>query len=106
MKRPNGSGSWMVYQGCDVNYAQQVTSEQKVSVKQGDKVVKRWVQKASHAANHYLDCEVYAMAAAEMCGVRSLHLESIEAQQPKVQERSKSDEESWFPSDLSNWLGG
>jgi len=106
MKRPNGSGSWMVYQGCDVNYAQQVTSEQKVSVKQGDKVVKRWVQKISHAANHYLDCEVYAMAAAEMRGVRSLHLESIEAQQPKVQERSKSDEESWFPSDLSNWLGG
>lgn len=106
MKRQNGAGSWMVYQGCDVNYAQQVTSEQKVSVKQGDKVVKRWVQKTSHADNHYLDCEVYAMAAAEMRGVRSLHLESTEVQQPKVQERSKSDEESWFPSDLSNWLGG
>jgi phage terminase large subunit GpA-like protein len=106
MKRQNGAGSWMVYQGCDVNYAQQVTSEHKVNEKQGNKVVKRWVQKISHADNHYLDCEVYAMAAAEMRGVRSLHLECTEVQQPKVQERSKSDEENWFPADLSNWLGG
>jgi len=105
MKRPNGTGSWMVYNGCDVNYAQQVTAEQKVSVKQGEKVVKKWISKTSHADNHYLDCEVYAMAAAEIRGVRSLHLEEAAAQQPKERPEEKA-ADNWFPSDLSNWLGG
>lgn len=28
MRKPNGNGSWMVYQGCDLDYAEQVTAEQ------------------------------------------------------------------------------
>ena len=66
MRRENGKGSWMVYQGCDRTYAEQVTAEHKVNVKKASgRTVQEWKPKASHTDNHYLDCEVYAMAAAE-----------------------------------------
>ena len=59
MKKKNGSGSWMVYAGCDREYAEQVTAEHKVNVKMGNgKVKQEWQLKTSHADNHYLDCEV------------------------------------------------
>ena len=75
MHRNNGTGSWMVYKGCDMEYAEQVTAEHKVSVRRGGRTVQRWVQKVSHGDNHFLDAEVYAFAAADMMGVRRLHLE-------------------------------
>lgn len=77
MRRENGIGSWMVYKGCDDEYARQVTAEHKVYVRGGNGTRRlRWVPKHSHAANHYLDCEVYSMAAAEMLGVRAIHLQT------------------------------
>lgn len=108
MKRPNGSGSWMVYSGCDINYAQQVTAEQKITIKQGDKIVTRWEPKKSHADNHYLDCEVYAMTAAEMLGVRSMHLNHAQEQQPTQQnsQNNQTDSNGWLPAGMNNWLGG
>ena len=43
MHRPNGRGSWMVYKGCDMEYAEQVTSEHKVNIKTGSgKVRQEW----------------------------------------------------------------
>lgn len=91
MQKKNGSGSWMVYQGCDREYAEQVTAEHKVNVKMGNgKVKQEWQQKTSHADNHYLDCEVYATAAADILGVRTLHLNEIqENEQPKKQETTQ-----------------
>ena len=53
-----------MYAGCDMEYAEQVTAEHKVNVRKGGRTVPQWVQKHSHGANHYLDCEVYALAAA------------------------------------------
>lgn len=54
MKKKNGSGSWMVYAGCDREYAEQVTAEHKVNVKMGNgKVKQEWQLKTSHADNHY-----------------------------------------------------
>ncbi len=98
MQRNNGKGSWMVYQGCDGDYAKQVTSEHKINVKAGNGKIKQvWVQKTSHADNHYLDCEVYAMAAADMLGVRTLHLqEKGEEQFPEPEEKENSPEEKWI----------
>lgn len=78
MQKPNGTGSWMVDKNCDLDYAQQVTAEQKVAQKSGGKSVLRWVPKTSHADNHYLDCEVYAAAAADIMGVRQLLVEEPE----------------------------
>lgn len=58
-------GAWLVYKDCDLEYAQQVTSEHKVREKMASgRYREKWVPKRSHAANHYLDCEVYAFAAA------------------------------------------
>lgn len=79
MKKENGRGAWMVYQGCDMEYAKQVTSEHKVQVKKNGQLVQVWELKASHTDNHLLDCEVYAFAAADILGVRSMHLVDTEA---------------------------
>lgn len=76
MRKENGTGAWMVYQGCDLDYAEQVTAEHKITERSGGKEVQRWVLKTSHADNHYLDCEVYAAAAADVLGVRNLYLQN------------------------------
>lgn len=101
MHKKNGDGAWMVYSTCDLEYAKQVTAEHKVNVKAGTRVVQKWQEKYSHAANHYLDCEVYAFAAADIMGVRSMHLEMIE--QLKTEDPKKVVEETWIPAD-NNWI--
>ena len=107
MLRENGNGSWMVFQGCDREYAEQVTSEHKVNVrKSGQSTVQQWVPKTTHAANHYLDCEVYAMCAADMLGVRTIHLNEVEAQEKKETADSYiAPEENWIGQN-EGWLGG
>lgn len=100
MKRQNGRGSWMVASDCDYEYATQVTNEHKVSIKSGGRTVLKWVPKYSHADNHYLDCEVYAMAAADIKGIRTIHL----LEQPKVINRQNEDSEGqWLVKD-ENWM--
>ena len=83
MRRPNGRGSWMVHKDCDLEYAEQVTAEHKITERKNGKAVQRWALKTSHAANHYLDCEVYAAAAADVLEVRSLFLQNTEEQAEK-----------------------
>lgn len=104
MKRENGSGSWMVYQGCDEEYARQVTSEHKVfeKAKNGSRTMV-WVLKHSHGANHFLDTEVYAMAAAEIRGVRHLHLMPDLASANSGSTEATSREESWIQTQ-DDWL--
>lgn len=103
MRRENGTGSWMVYQDCDRQYAEQVTAEHKVRVRTaGGRTVEKWVPKTEHADNHYLDCEVYAMCAAELRGVRRLHLE--EAERPAKRDFSSRGEDRSGESG-PGWLG-
>ena len=105
MRKPNGSGSWMVYAGCDREYAEQVTAEHKVNVRTNNgKVKQEWVKKASHADNHYLDCEVYAMAAADVMGVRSLYLTETTEKKPKEKEEAYTPEENWIRQNEGNWI--
>lgn len=105
MKKENGRGSWMVYAGCDMEYARQVTSEHKVQTKKGDRLVQTWELKASHTDNHLLDCEVYAFAAADILGVRSMHLmdEERAAEQTQRPEKTETAEESWIRTNES-WV--
>lgn len=74
MRKPNGTGAWMVHSDCDQDYAEQVTAEHKVTERAKGKAVQHWALKTTHADNHYLDCEVYAAAAADVLEVRSLFL--------------------------------
>ena len=105
-------------QGCDGEYAKQVTSEHKVYVrkKNGSRRLE-WVAKHSHTDNHYLDCEVYAMTAAEMLGVRQLHLEPYKPEEKRQQEgryipEGKAQQESRYTPEedwigkQENWKGG
>lgn len=82
LNRPNGPGSWMVYNGCDRDYAEQICAEEKVLEKRGSREVEVWRPKSSHAANHYLDAEVYAALAADLLQVRYLQAEENEPQPP------------------------
>ena len=99
MRKKNGTGSWMVYRGCDREYAEQVTAEHKVSERSNGRVVQKWVPKTSHADNHLLDCEVYAMCAADMLGARTFHLEELEMP-PRAE--AKQDP---APTPEENWIG-
>lgn len=108
MQRANGKGSWMVYDGCDREYAEQVTAEHKVNVKSGGVVRQTWVLKHSHSDNHYLDTEVYAAAAADILGVRSLHLQDSETPAtptPRTIETNEpaTAEEKWIEAN-ERWL--
>ena len=104
MRKENGNASWMVYKGCDEEYARQVTAEHKVSVKNGKTSKMQWVQKTSHADNHYLDCEVYAMAAADTMGVRMMHLQDEVAPVQQVKQEEYVPEESWIKKNEGNWI--
>lgn len=104
MRKQNGSGAWMVYAGCDREYAEQVTAEHKVNVRTNNgKMKQEWVQKTTHADNHYLDCEVYAMAAADVMGVRSLYLTETE-EKPKKKEEQYAPEEGWIQQNEGDWI--
>lgn len=105
MRKPNGRGSWMVYNGCDREYAQQVTAEHKVNIKKNGTLQQVWQQKTSHADNHFLDCEVYCMCAADILGVRTLHLQNEEAVVPDRKEiqEEHSPEEQWIQAH-ENWI--
>ena len=108
MRRPNGTGSWMVHQGCDLEYAEQVTAEHKITERAGGRETLKWVKKATHADNHYLDCEVYAAAAADIRGVRHLFLteqapEPEKKQPPPQPKPQPTPEEGWI-RDNENWV--
>ena len=65
-----------------------------------------WVKKTTHADNHYLDCEVYALAAADILGVRTLHLEDMEKteqRKPHKEEKMETPEEDWIRAN-ENWI--
>ena len=107
MRRENGEGSWMVYKDCDREYAEQVTAEHKVNVRMGNGKKKlAWTPKKTHADNQYLDAEVYAYAAADILGVRSLHLEEMnekERYSEKDKAEENSTEEDWIKTN-ENWV--
>jgi len=105
MRRPNGRGSWMVYAGCDMEYATQVTAEHKVNVKTPSGTKQVWKLKHSHADNHYLDTEVYALAAADILGVRTLHLSEEQQEQHITNNEPEIPEEQWIKAH-DNWIGG
>ncbi|MCR4654735.1 MAG: phage terminase large subunit family protein [Lachnospiraceae bacterium] len=108
MIRENGRGSWMVYDGCDMEYAQQVTAEHKITTRKNGTIRQEWVQKHTHGDNHYLDCEVYAMCAADILGVRTLHLKNEEItgrQDAPVATEKPTSEEQWIRAH-DNWIQG
>lgn len=105
MQKSNGKGSWMVFNGIDDEYCEQVTAEEKVNVKgPGGEVKQVWRPKHSHADNHYLDSEVYSMTAADILGVRSLHLRNQEEVGREQKEESGQTQQPEDKYNQSEWL--
>lgn len=104
LRRPIGTGCFMVHADCDADYADQLTSEHKIRTKKGNKEVETWVPKTSHAQNHYLDTEVYAALAADLLQMRYLEELPPEDEQPAVSFATSKDsnkdewieEREWF----------
>lgn len=77
-KETDEPGAWMVFKDCPRQFAEQITSEQKVIGKdRKGRPFSEWVPISSHASNHLLDCEVLAACAAEIIGVRYLRKELL-----------------------------
>lgn len=102
MKKESGKGSWMVHKNCDEEYAEQVTAEQKIVETKNGRRQEKWVPKGSHAANHYLDAEVYAFAAADILGVRGLYL----APDPADTEKGKNKQKETIETNTGGWING
>lgn len=101
LNRPNGPGSWMVYKGCDREYAEQICAEEKIIEKRAGREVETWKPKSSHAANHYLDAEVYCALAADLLHVRYLRPEEASREGPRPEPKPVQDNfikagESWI----------
>ncbi|MEK4428463.1 terminase gpA endonuclease subunit [Paenibacillus sp. FSL M7-0802] len=94
VRKNDEPGGWFVYTGCDLEYAEQVTAEEKVIEKRGREV---WRPKTAHADNHYLDTEVYAAFAADCLGIRYMRYE--EKPEPKKKVSKK-------PAKQNSWVGG
>ena len=106
LRRPNGKGSWMVYKDCDAEYADQICSEEKVAdPRSKDGSVMIWHPKSSHAANHYLDAEVYAAAAADLLHVRYMEPEASDQAPAAEPARHKADSRGFVPTGKP-WLSG
>lgn len=96
-------GGFQVYEDCEEEYAAQVTAEQKVTERRNGKKVSIWVPKSSHADNHYLDCEVYAAAAADIAGYRSITRAAArgETAPERAAEQTEKTENEWYAGEWS-----
>lgn len=89
-------GRWQLNNDVTDEYFQHLASEHKViERKTGSEV---WQVKSSGAANHYLDCEVYQLAASDIARVDLLTPK--EQPQPEAQQPEQT-----FRSQPNSWLG-
>lgn len=92
----NGEGSCMVHADCDDDYKKQITSEHKVAEGSGTRRRLVWRTKTINADNHYLDCRVYASAAADMRGIRGYDNIAEGEEMPAPKQYNGSDKETWL----------
>lgn len=103
LHKPVGTGSWMVFHGCDREYARQLTAEHKINVRSNGRVVQKWVPKTQHIDNHYLDCACYSLAAADIMGVRSFVTLQQENEKPEQRNEDSTPEEAWIQAN-EDWI--
>ncbi|MEK5181363.1 terminase gpA endonuclease subunit [Paenibacillus sp. FSL R5-0928] len=103
VRKPDETGGWFVYEDCDLEYAEQVTAEEKVKEKRGRVEIEVWRPKTAHADNHYLDCEVYAAFAADCLGIRYMRYEEPEEATKPQKEKPTESKKSWLQGGDS-WL--
>lgn len=83
--RDEDNGGWYLHDECDPEYAEMICSEQKVIERVRGVLVGNWRPKADNADNHYWDCEVYAMCAAEVRGIRTIRAEVARSERAETE---------------------
>ncbi len=81
MRRDEDNGGWYMFNGVDAEYCEMLTAEQKVIKKYGGRLATVWELKATGRDNHYLDCEIYASLAADLCGLRDINAQRAQVKQ-------------------------
>jgi phage terminase large subunit GpA-like protein len=110
-KPPDASGWFGLNDGVDETYLRQMTSQQKVQIREGSRLpVERWVPITSGAAEHLWDAENYCRAAAWQKGVFNWPTRAeLEAKaRAEVAEQSarrvEGEGSEWIPSRSHPWL--
>lgn len=67
---PGEAGDWSLPRSIDEPYLRQMTAERRVLVRKKGRIQSHWEPITEHAPNHYFDCEVLNVIAAEILGVR------------------------------------
>lgn len=103
---PGDAGNWALHADPAIEYLRQITAEHKVISRKGMKVREAWVTKTSGLANHWLDCEVYATAAADMKAVYAMPPESDPAGAPVERQANtwQDDGGDWISVGDREWL--
>lgn len=83
-------GRWNVHKEVKSDYAAQMTAEEKRRIRNGNRYVEKWVQ--TRRDNHYLDCSVYAFAAADHAGIRFMQTNAKENIRKKRRVRNVSND--------------
>lgn len=99
-KDPN---KWHLFKDPSDDYLSQFTSEHKVLVRNRNtgKAKEVWQKKRSSVANHYLDAEVYAVAAADIIRALNLRRDERTVHKDIRQEHSRS---SWIRKREGAWI--
>ncbi len=94
---------WHLFQNPSDEYLAQFTAEHKVLVRNRNtgKAKEVWQKKRSSTANHYLDAEVYALAAADIIRALNLRRDERKIHQEVRQEHSRS---GWIRQREGNWI--
>jgi len=105
---PDHERGWHVHGDITLDYADQITSEHKLTVRRGRSEWEEWQPKTKGAKNHLWDCEVYAAAAAHMLRhninelVKNRGTAASRRPDPKSTIQNK---EKWIRQKGGQWLG-
>lgn len=65
-------GCWHFPRSVPDAWLRQMASEHRVPIKRGGRIIETWQRKVGAPDNHWWDCAVYSLVAAELIGVRAL----------------------------------
>jgi len=103
---------WAMYKDVEKAYLDQITSEYKILIRDRKTGIAKevWRLKKGHRANHFLDCDIYARAAADMIHALNIRKETqeqyIDEQRRLIAKRkaAQSRNKSWIGNQEGNWL--
>jgi phage terminase large subunit GpA-like protein len=94
---------WHLFRDPSEDYLNQFTSEHKVLIRNRNtgKAKEAWQKKRSSIANHYLDAEVYAVAAADIIRALNIRRDEVRVHKDIRREHSRSD---WIRRREGAWI--